>query len=757
MRRVALQDYQELTGADASNIGIFAQGHVDAAVRDGIGAGNYYVDCDVVQNGAAAITVAPGRVYLGGKIYYRDVATGYTLTANLPVTTQKIATVLIWGTEIDTDLQPRDFIVSEATGEAEARTVPLERRRALQMDVIFGAESPNPVRGAVGTGLVAVADILLTPTGIERITMLAETELQSAEALRVRADVSEAFQEGAGKRIETLATDIANLAEGQKGIPSASTLRSLLMDVARLKRLEKIPTVQVGYGFDYFQDDDGSDPAHPSWLALRQEGVRFPPAAIVIAQIRPLNPSEPKITKTGDFILPAYTEEKRISVVGNDAQISAADNQYQVTTMVQRSVSRSATSYGTSYTTCTNRPEFYTGTYNATSQVLTKNGETFAVAFTGKDWGAETGTAGDHREVRLTQFWTDTWTETYWDAVVTTEGLNGSQCAQTFLNNAAGWLTGINLFLSKAASAGSVKLVLCETTASASPDLTKVIAVSEVPAANLKTYPAATRFAFPPRYLDPGKRYGLVAVTSGQHFFCQVSNNKYAQGSFFQGSDGGWFQGSLTLDLAFEAIYAKFATTRVEVDLQPLSCQNGISNLKTLIAGKVPDGTRLTLEVKPATGNAWFPIAPDTGMTPFNGLPPLMQFRAVFIGTTDLMPGIDLAQSETWAWRPRTDFTWISKLFTLPAGVTTTSVKVEFRLENFDPAHHTFTPTMIVGASNINPSSIVKTVDGYDPKAFVWTCTFPIAATNSFRFKSVGVTDAAANTFIISTDFWFAA
>jgi hypothetical protein len=162
-RRVLVEEYQEITGQDLTNIGVFGEEALDTVVYDGIVEGNRYAGCQVVQEGVAGISVAPGRAYLGGRVYPRAEATGFALTAQLPLALTRMATVIVAGQETDVDLQPRDYIINETTGETEARTAPRERRRSMTVSVIYGVEAANPVRAVIPPGAVAVADILLPP------------------------------------------------------------------------------------------------------------------------------------------------------------------------------------------------------------------------------------------------------------------------------------------------------------------------------------------------------------------------------------------------------------------------------------------------------------------------------------------------------------------------------------------------------------------------------------------------------------------
>ncbi len=758
-RRVLVEAYQEITGEDVTNIGAFAQDAIDTVVFDGVVEGSRYAGCLVIQDGVAGISVAPGRAYIGGKVYPRAEATAFSLTASLPLALTRIATVVIAGQETNVDLQPRDYIINESTGETEARTAPRERRRSMTVEVIYGAEAANPVRAVVAPGAVAVADILLSPSGVQTITMLTANKLRSAQANFESIQALEGFRDTAGRRIDTLATDIANLKERTAGIISPVIYKRVVRDVARLNKIVNVKDTAISYSWDYFLNTANADPTHPQWLAKVEEGVRFPAAQERLAILRPLNPAEPKLRKTGSFALPNYSTIERISVVGNDGELSISQYQHQTTNMVRREVSHSAVRHGASYTTCTNRSEFYTGDYNEISQTLTRDGQTFAVEFTGHDYDPGNQHEGDHVEVRLTETWTDSWTEVYWDAVTVTEGLNGSVISQTFLNANAGWMTHLNLFFTRVGTTGDVHVLLTDVTASGSPNPARTIAKATISAANLKTWPEKTKVDFVPTHLEPGKRYAIMMITPGNHFIALVNNNKFSEGTLFHSTDGAWFQGNINQDMAFEVGFARFDGARVEVDFDPLTLENGIANIKLLMVGAQPQGTRLTFEYE--RNSIWYPITLERGdgaASPLYGLPALCRLRAVFVGSSDDMPGIDVALSEVTTWRPRVDFRWVSKNFDLGSGVTTSTIELDVRVEAFDPvgAAHTLTAKVLRGPGQVleTPDVTSVEIDPYDPSARIYKYVFNLAsATQTYRIQLEGASNSAVKPYHIANMF----
>src|SRR5690606_1758320 len=111
----------------------------------------------------------------------------------------------------------------------------------------------------------------------------------------------------------------------------------------------------------------------------------------------------------------------------------------------------------------------------------------------------------------------------------------------------------------------------------------------------------------------------------------------------------------------------------------------GILNIDIQAPMVVPESCDLTFEIQ--VGGQWHPLSEsDDGTTPLNTLPPLVPLRAVFTGTTTVMPGINLNESYLNYWRPRTVLKHISKEYTLAS--TADTIHVMAVLENYDEDAH---------------------------------------------------------------------
>jgi hypothetical protein len=128
-KQVIFRDRQEAQAGDFNNAQDFARQSLDHIVRDGIVAEKAFAGFLVTQKSATEIEIAPGRLYRQGAVFEREDAPVRDLFSFLPVAVKRIVTVVGWGQEIETDVQPRDFLVDAETRLTEPAAVAMERRR----------------------------------------------------------------------------------------------------------------------------------------------------------------------------------------------------------------------------------------------------------------------------------------------------------------------------------------------------------------------------------------------------------------------------------------------------------------------------------------------------------------------------------------------------------------------------------------------------------------------------------------------------
>lgn len=735
---------QQITNDDLNNIGTNAQSSLDHVVEDGISSQKKFTGFSIVQSGPAQITVGAGRLYNAGKVYARNDQGGVAidLITILPTAVRKIVTIVAWGQEVETAVEARTFLIDPDTEATESRPTATEIRRFANIDRVSGQEATEPAPPALDANVLAIADVVLTPSGIESITRRVANVLPSVQDNDNRLRTQEEWRGRAGARLDVLDTSIAGIQSRIGSLPTNEFVYEIARDVGRLKELAELPETYTSYDADRFLTKDKSDTANVGFLAKVEEGIRFPPASQRVAQLLLANPIDPSVHASNNFILPAFTEIERVKMDGKDGELSLSQYQYQTVQTVQRTRTRTRIRFGASQTVCTNSAWWKQGTYDPTSGVLRRTGETWEVE---NDPGAYGGgfTAieahGLTHFVRVTQFWKDTYQVPYWEHITVTEGVNGSIVAETFLNSEAGFITAIGVPFTRVAATGDVTVLIVNTDVG-KPVIDDAIARVTVPAASLKTYPTKTKIQIPPTYLEKGKRYGIVFITAGNHFIATVTGNKNTNGSLFHSTDGAWFQGDLLKDIPFSLYYAQWASPRAEIQLQPLQLENGIVEIDINADTTVPDGTELSFEVQ--LDGVWHPLKPYNE-TLIIGLPPLIPLRVVLLGTTDVMPGFGIAaNSEVITERPRSDFRHITTERVLPAPCDT--IEVTQRLEYWDDTRHTATCVLLTGAgfATVETADTVVDMPTPDPNAIVRRWTFNLAAPiSSYKIRTEGTTD----------------
>lgn len=765
-RKVNIQDWQKVTETDFDNFGVFPRESLDHVVGDLLIPDKAFTGFAAVQSSAAHVTVGSGRLFSGGVVYFNSDqgGTDLDLLASLPAVTRRYIAVVVWGQAIDSDTEPRTFLTDATTRATVARVVSTVNERHANISTVAGVEGPDPQKPAIASNVLVVAWVLLDTAGIVSITVPAENRAPSLRGADARLNENDSWRTRVGTRLDTLGSDLAGLAGRLSGTARQAFASALAADVARIKESINLPATYTQWGSDHFLSLAASDIAFVDYLAAVEEGCRFPDAAVESDQLGLLNQYDANVVQQDFFVLPAYDPFARISVTGNDSEQAISQYPFQTVTATQKTRGRARYRYGEWETVCTNFLWHFTGTGGAYNGEYAYNDydpvEGIFKMADGEIWQIDPTmrtTWQDHTYIRARRVWIDGFTvEAYIDNVVGTSSISGSIMAQTFLNTQDGWLTRLDLFLTRVALTGDVTVMITDTVNGA-PDYSKVIAKTVVTAANLHTYPTATPVEFIPTFLGEGKRYAFVVVTPGNHYIGLVSNNKYAQGTLFYSTDGVFAQGDLTEDVAFVAYFAQFRATRVEVQLLPLTLSGGIANIDILCQAITPGQTGISWEVQVA-GLGWIALDQQSGAEtyPLNGLPALLPFRVVLLGTTQSMPGFGVgSNSRTLARRPREDFKHISSIRTMPESTTINTVHVDVRLENWrGTPYHTFVAKILTGVAyaTVETYDAVQEIQASDdPNAILREYTFTLAgAVGSYRIRLEGTTDNALACFHVA-------
>lgn len=735
-KQVIYRDRQELQAADLNNTQTWADEAQRHLVTDAITPERQFVGLTVTARSATEIEVAPGRLYDGssGKVFAIEAAQVHSVFAMLPLQDSKWLAISAFGQEEDTDIQPRDFLIDLQTREVEPEAVAMQRRRVATIHIAQGLESPTPERPEPPTGYTLLAHVRLSPTGIQEVVLATSRKLPSLYAVDQRLRAAEGWITSAEPRIAHIMSDIAGLGEQIGTRATIGQMLQIAQDMARVKERLELPDDYKFYGADHFLTEDESDPAQPGYSARAEEGIRPPVVAHDTTSLQLLNPLDPeaRVSASG-LLLPAYEEITRLRMETRRGEITISAYQYQTTQMVQRSMSRERIRYGDTRTYCTNTGFWRQGTFDPVTRIYRRGDETWEIA--PESVQAMLAQSG---MVRGTRIWVDTYTETYWEAVTTTHTVQGSILAQTLLMAQTGWLTSVEIFVTSADAAAGLTVILCDAQLG-QPDMGRAYARATLaPGAVTAGW---LRVTLPdPVLVESGRRYALVLATGGAHRVGYTEGTEYTQGVLLYRQDGQWLsQGSADRDLMLRLNFARFLSPRAVVQMQPLQLAGGIADIDMLYEGATPDGCRLVWEYQ--IGGQWRPIidGPETGLA---AAPAMLPLRAVFIGTTDLMPAVRLTGSQARVARVGTTFVHISTARTLAQA--SSDIRVRLLLEDFNPSSgHTVDCKLIINGSPVTAASYRDEI--VDGRSRWREYRFTPAATTSYRIRieGTGVTAAA--------------
>lgn len=739
-RKVNITANQKVTTEDFNNFGLFPRASFDTLHRDAIDHTVKYAGFATVQSAPAEVTIGAGRFYKNGEVFFRDDEGGVSIDmlSSLPAVAKRIAVVVAYGNKVDTDLETRSILTDAATRQIEGQEIATESRRVAYLDAVYGQENATPTAPNVSSDFAAVAEVVLTPAGIESIRPLTSSQLPSVRKNHEAITGINKRLTAIGPELDTAKSNIAGLGAAMRGKADVRFVTDLAIDVANVKEEIGLPDDYTAWGTDHFLTTDEIDTDHPDFNATILEGGRFPYAAQADLPITLNNPLEPKVTVHDNMAVPNFAEQKLLSVTGRDGEYSLADTTVETVEVRELTRTRTVVRYHESQQVCTNSAFWRNGQYDPIEGIFRRAGETYEVENVGNNIERQ----GLTHWVRVRRYTEEQFEEPFFDRVVNTENVSGSVVGQTILQGSDGYLTSLNLFFTRKAVAGEVHVLISETKAGAL-DLKRTIARKTLAVTDIDADPngeTATNINFGAVPVQKGARYAVVVMSAGAHFLATVEGNKLATGGIFYVQDGEIEQGDANVDLAMEAFFAEFAAPILQVELSPLSLGGGIDMIDINADTTVFEGTRLEFQVLIA--GEWKTLSQDDAILATR--PEFARFRAMFIGTKDIMPslGVTAARSNIEVSRPGSARTIVSAERTMPAAVTTVTVRI--RYENWDAAHNTSTVTLLHGAgfgTEITADASSDTVPLDDAGALIRELTFTVPSITSFKIKEVGATD----------------
>jgi hypothetical protein len=711
-KQVIYRDRQELQSADLNAVEAYTADSLQHLTKDAVTAALAYTGGLAAAASATEITVAPLRFYSDGRGYVSETAQTLNLFQYLPLVTRKIVAVVVWGEEVDTNVEPRDFLIDLTTGATQPSAVAMQRLRAANINLLPGAESADPQPPVIQTGTLAIAYIYLTPTGIDYIEMQSAPRLPQLADHAQRGQTLEVWKGLAAPRISSIATDLAGLASKTDDKADRASIVALANDIAKLKESLVVGTAAVAYTPNY-GDATQADAAGAGYSARVEDAILFDYAASATLNLALFNPIDPSVKVASDGLtLPAYTSVPRVATEGYAGDVAIAGYQVQAATVKKFKASDHSRHYG---------PHA-----NHHAKWYARHGWDAH----GKDTDFTLETYG-YRKITPKDIYA---------LEATTTAISGALLAQTVLVSNAMWLTRVGLSFTAVAATGDVTVAITETLGG-KPQLGQALALVTVPQASLLAYPAETTIDVPPVLLSPGKRYAVVVISQGDHRLALVAGGPNTQGKLFYGQDGDYNGYNGNNDLLFSLYGAQFASTRSEVMLQALALSGGMNDIQIVAPHVLPKGCEFHYEIQPTGAGAWYKLGDST--LRLSTSPNLVNLRAVFTGTSDLAPAVVLTNNAVTVSRPNTASTWWSGSRTVPS---TTSIVLSALVSAWDGATHTLTPKIVIGGTEYAASVTTSTTeDG----ATRFKYSFTVPATTTYKIKLTGTRTAGSNPFAV--------
>lgn len=733
---VIIRPYQQARYTDIENLQAYADAAHAHLVSDAITPESQFTGLVVTASSSTEISVAPGRLYVGstGQVYALTAQLTQSVFSLLPVSDEKWLAVSALGQQEEGNIEPRDFLVDIATRQVEPTEVAMLLSDVVVVHVASGLESPTPERPEPPTGYTLLAHVRLSPAGIQEVELATSRALPNLHAVNQRLVTVEGWITSTEPRLGTLSTDLYGLGNKLAERATIAQMMEVAQGVAGLKEALGLPDDYVAYGADHFLTADESDLAATGYSARIEEGIRPAAVASATTALALFNPLDPAVTVTNNFVLPAYSETKRLGIETRAGELTINQYQYQTLDYTQHEMSRTRIRYGESRWVATCSFWWLSGEYDSFTGIFKRDGETWqAVEWKDSMYGGY---------IRFTQFWVDTDSNAYWSWVATDHQVSGSLLAQTWLSAQTGWLTSIEIYLTSVATDGAITALLCEVK-SGTPDLAVVI--SQVTVQQTALQGGWNKLTWSrPAYVGNGVRYGIALVSGGAHKVGYANGTDYTQGLLFYSQDGVYVQLAANRDLMLRLNYARFDSPRAVVQMDPLELAGGIEDIDLRFEGYIPPGCELNWEYQVA--GLWVPVDAQTPPQLGGSLLPL---RAVLVGTLDLAPGILLTDSEATVARFDTAFEHWSTERTLAAA--SSDVRVRVLVDGYNATYHTV--TISLDASGTPVAAASTSVRQVAPGRAEIEARFTPAAISAYQIKIVGSTSDAAYPLVVSDRF----
>lgn len=690
MRKVNFRSFQQLIADDMSNVGDHRQDHLRQLVSDGLGDAQYYVGLTVTQASNSEVRVASGKFYDSGTIYEKAEAVIGGIQADdielfqfIPTINERIIAVTVSGLPVDTSSVPRDFLIDVVNEITEPDAVTTVRVNQAVIGTLAGAVSKFPTPPVIPINQLHIANIFMDINGIYKIEMLTDNLLPSTSRNFQNLLQAQRTLDRYAGILDYIKTTISSIEAMATDVATGVVAFEVATEFARIQERVNLPETFEFYGSDHFATPDETDDTYGAYDARIFFGLLFPEQASATFDVSLLNPADPSVTINGDLVLPKYNEEVLYDS-GTAAYDGASNIQIAFTSQtfdtspveITGYVQAQGQTYNQWYTWWQRQYGYDMDTINPTPP--------FHLDEPQRHWYFKVLTGKYIKE------WTSGWSLKAIQGVSlvsTVTSRTGAIVAQTFIPGRSFWCTGVNLFFTELDNAGDVEAFMCSVDDTGRPAFDEVYASSTVEFASLKTYPTATEFTFDePFFIDGGKRFCVVLVTSGQHNLASLTDSRLSEGDLLYSADGDFFKLDILRDILFELRGAKFEKTFLNVSMNPASLSGGIESILFSGPALEPLGSDLNYEIRASGAGSWHAVTEPNEVLNYVNRPELVNIRASLSGTSTVMPGFKLAVGKIQVSSDKTAFTHFSVLRSL-ASASADFTFVVYAL-NYDPAIH---------------------------------------------------------------------
>lgn len=722
MHRVLVETAQGITPVDIDRMGQFPQTALGDATRDMLYSGLCYAGLQVTPSGGVNVQVALGRVYSGGDQYHLESIQERSIAeAGVPTIagSSVIHLLVAQGQEVDDNLENRYYERDIDPNNPNAGTQQTVddayrvKRRKVVVTVIPGTPGVRPVAPVAPIGSVAVAEILVTTSGIQSVTMREDTRATRLDAtvaqqkdILARLDLQD--QAIAGLRIDLAAVRADLLASA-----SAVSLAAMQVDIALIKDSLDFPDDGSPYWANRFLTlkesayDIASGVGHPDWDARVSEGIRFPDDNKDERQIAVYAPNDPNLRyASAGLICPKFTEVPGIVLDSATGEMPLGGLVTTDLVVEHLTQSRQRVRYGTPFTVCNNSQFWQSGKFDPIAGIFTSSsGETYKAAAELTSYGGSV----DHQAVRLQQFWTDEIEVPYDKYTPNQVTISGVTKAQTFLQHQERLVTRSWLGIKRWGAGAAISAIFCECDAQGRPDQSRAFNRVDLTAANFQAWPAKTYFTYPRPVLSGplsaggrARPYATIWITTGDVDVVTADGQAFLGGNLFTTTDGYFWDGDLTRDICHGYDFANFDITDMPVRLTGWNLSGGIEALDVLAPMIVPGAASATFQVN-VNGKYRSLDKSESGVSFLEGTQVGYDAQVLLRGTEWGMPIIDCNGSRVRLSRPKSQFTWVgggvaANGYAWQIGSAASQLKLQMVVSNWDAARHAITPKLYSGA-----------------------------------------------------------